>query len=364
MSNNELIQKYLYIWERDYRSFMQGVRSGLAILCVVLIYYFVRDSHLLFMGVCVFSLSLSCVRSPYWPIEINLLLAFFISTAAILMEFPFSLSFWSLSVYIFFITFSISLFLYFKISSIYSFWIYLIPLTSVLSIKEFNDVLKHVYMNTIAFSICFFISIVFLRPKIQRECLFEIKSILRELLSYVNSVEEYTFNKSNKKLAQLARKRKKIFIRIQMLRLMLTEIELYRKKEKFSHKNNLFVLFILVTLTERFVETTIGISIKMRILNVPFEYESVVKSIFKLIHKTNNDLLNFLIERKEITVQELDYLYEKIYLNALVEYKKIEKLNEKYSEDIAFKEIFSSIFQLKDNISLLNSEFKFLCQKE
>jgi hypothetical protein len=87
-------------------------------------------------------------------------------------------------------------------------------------------------------------------------------------------------------------------------------------------------------------------------------------NIFKSINKTNHDLLKFLVIRDKFTVQELSYLYEKIYLDALIEYKKIEKLSEKYGHDEVFNDIFSSAFQLKDNISLLNSEFKFLCQKE
>lgn len=364
MNNNSLIQQFLLVWEKDYRSFMQGVRSCLTISIVILIYYFVKDHRLFFMGICVLGLSQSCVRSPYWRLEVNLFLAYFISTITIFIAYPYSKSYWLLLIYIFLITFFISIFSHYKIASIYSFWTYLIPLSSVLSLTNFEDTIVHVCMNTVAFSICFFICVIFLHPRLQKECLFEIKSILRELDSYVDMVEVYTFHKSDKTSKLLTSRREKIFLRIQSLRLMMTEIDFYRKKAGIHHKNHLFSIFILATLTERFIETTIGISIKIRVLNVPLEYEHIVRSIFKLIHKTNNDLLRFLVIREQYSIQELAYLYEKLYLDALIEYKKIEKLGEKYPHDEIFDEIFSSAFQLKDNISLLNSEFKFLCQKE
>ena len=316
------------------------------------------------MGVCVLGLSQACTRSHYWRFEVNLFLAYFISTAAILFAYPYSKTFWLISIYVFLLTFFIYVFLYYKIASTYSLWIYIIPMYSVLSMKNSNDVIVHICMNTVAFSICFFICAIFLRPRLRKECLFEIKSILRELAFYVDTVEIYTFHKSEKSSKLLTSRRKKIFLRIQSLRLMMTEIDFYRKKERIHHKNYLFSLFILATLTERFIETTIGISIKIRMLNVPLEYEPIVRSIFRLINKTNNDLLKFLVIRESFSVQDLSYLYEKLYLDALIEYKKIEKLGEKYSQDEIFHEIFSSAFQLKDNISLLNAEFKFLCQKE
>jgi hypothetical protein len=364
MNNNSLLQQCLLVWERDYRSFMQGVRTCLALFSVVFIYYFVREEGLLFMGVCALGLSQACTRSPYWRFEVNLFLAYFISTAAILIAYPYSKSYWLLSIYIFLLTFFIYVFLYYKIASTYSLWVYIIPMYSVLSLKTSNDVIMHICMNTVAFSICFFIGTIFFRPRLRKECLFEIKSILRELAFYVDTVEIYTFYKSDKTAKILTKRREKIFLRIQSLRLMMTEIDFYRKKERLHHKNYLFSLFILATLTERFIETTVGISIKIRVLNVPLEYEPIVRSIFKLINKTNSDLLKFLVIRKSFSVQDLAYLYEKLYLDALIEYKKIEKLGEKYSQDEMFHEIFSSAFQLKDNISLLNAEFKFLCQKE
>lgn len=203
-----------------------------------------------------------------------------------------------------------------------------------------------------------------MRPRLRKECLYEIKSILRELAFYVDTVENYTFHKSQKSAKLLTKRREKIFLRIQSLRLMMTEIDFYQKKQRLHHRNYLFSLFIVATLTERFIESTIGISIKIRVLNVPLKYEPIVLNIFKLINKTNHDLLKFLVIRDEFSVQDLAYLYEKIYLDALIEYKKIEKMGENFAEDELFQEIFSSAFQLKDNISLLNAEFKFLCQKE
>ncbi len=364
MNNNSLLQQCLLVWERDYRSFMQGVRSCLALFSVVLIYYFVRNPELLFMGICVLGLSQACTRSQYWRFEVNLFLAYFISSACILISYPYSKSFWLISIYVFLLTFFIYIFLYYKIASTYSLWIYIIPMYSVLSLKTMDDVVVHICMNTVAFSICFFICAIFLRPRLRKECLFEIKSILRELVFYVETVENYTFHKSDKTSKLLTNRRKKIFLRIQSLRLMMTEIDFYHRKERLHHKNYLFSLFILATLTERFIESTIGISIKIRILNVPLEYEPIVRSIFKLINKTNNDLLRFLVTRDSFSIQDLSYLYEKLYLDALIEYKKIEKLGEKYSQDEIYNEIYSSAFQLKDNISLLNAEFKFLCQKE
>ncbi|APJ04085.1 hypothetical protein AXG55_09265 [Silvanigrella aquatica] len=364
MNNNSLYQQCLLVWERDYRSFMQGVRTCLALLSVAIIYFFVQDNRMMFMGVSVLGLSQACTRSHYWRFEINLFLAYFISTSAVIFAYPYSKSFVLICIYIFILTFFIYIFMYYNISSAYSLWIYLIPMYSILSIKTVHDVAVDVCMNTVALTITFFICAIFLRPRLRKECLFEIKSILRELVFYIDTVEIYTFNKSPKSIKLLTKRREKIFSRIQSLRLMMTEIDFYRQKERLHHRNQLFSLFIVANLTERFLESIVGISIKIRVLDVPLEYEPIVRSIFKSMNKTNSDLLKFLVIRKSFTIQELSYLYEKIYLDALIEYKKIEKLSEKYAHDQLFDEIFSSAFQFKDNISLLNSEFKFLCQKE
>lgn len=364
MNKNSMLQMFLYVWERDYRSFMQGVRSCFALLIVFFIFYFYRDYDLIFLGISVLSLSQSAVRSQYWRFEFNLFLAFFISTVAILISYPYSKSFILICVFIFIITFLIYIFLYYKIDSLFSIWIYIIPMYTVFSLKNFNEALKFVLLNIAAFAICFLICTVILRPRLQKECLFEIKSILRELTFYIDAVEKYTFHKYDKSTKQLTKRRERIFSRIQSLRLMINEINFYRKKQKIYHKNYLFSIYIASVLTERFIEATVAISLKIRTLNVPLEYEFVVRSIFNLMHKTNNDLIKFLTTRKQFTVQDLSFLYEKIYLDALVEFKKIEKFGEEYAFDKTFEEIYSSVYQLKDNISLLNSEFKFLCQKE
>ena len=364
MNNKNTIHYFFSIWEKDYRSILQGIRTALAVLCVMIIFYFVRDPQLFFMELCAFGLTQSNARSLYWRFEFNMLLSFFISTMAILMSYPYSSSMISIYIYIFLLTFLIYVFSYFKISSVFSLWIYIIPLNSLLYVKTTEDLIKSIYMNTIAFSICYFICVVIIRPKLRKECFLETKSILRELAFYIHTVECYTFDKKDKYSLQLTKRREKIFLRLQSLRLMMNEIYLYHKNKRNKNKEDLKPYYIMAILTERFIESVICISINIRLLNVPFEYEPVVRRIFVLILKTNNDMIKFLSNRKKYDLKELSYLYEKIYLDALVEVKKIEKSSEKYVHDEVFNEIFSNAFQLKDNIILLNSEFKYLTKKE
>jgi hypothetical protein len=364
MNNKNTFNYFLYIWEKDYRSILQGTRTAFAVLCVIIIYLFVKDPSLFFMGICALGLCQSNARSLFWRFEINMLLSFLISTVALAISYPYSLNIISIYFYVFVLTFLIYIFTYFKIGTVFSLWVYLIPLYSILSVKSGQELIKNIYMNIIAFSICYFICIVLMPPKLRKECFLETKSILRELSFYIEIVENYTFDKSDKYSLQLTKRREKIFLRLQSLRLMMNDINMYRRNRKSSKKNDLLPYYIMSVLTERFIENTIGISIKIRLLNVPFQYEPVVRRLFALIHKTNNDMLKFLDNRKKYNTKELGFLYEKIYLDALVEVKKIEKTGQNFVHDELFNEIFSNAYQLKDNISLLNSEFKFLCKKE
>lgn len=365
MTNRKnILNFFLHIWEKDYRSILQGTRTALAVLCVILIYVFVKDSSLFFMGLCAFGLSQSNARSMYWRFEINLLLSFFITTAAILFSYPYSKTNLSVYIYVFVLTFMLYLFIHYKINTLFSLWTYLIPLYSILSIKSVENLTNYIYMNTIAFAICYFICVFIIPPILKKECLLETKSILRELALYIEVVELFTFEKSVKYSIILTKRREKIFIHLQSMRLMMNEIESYRKNEKKEDKINYLLFYILFSLTERFIENTIGISIKIRLLNVPLGYEPVVRRLFVLMHKTNSDMLNFLNNRKKYTIGDLGSLYEKLYIETLVEVKKIEKMGEKYIHDEIFDEIFSIAYQIKDNTSFLKSEYKFLCKKE
>ena len=364
MNNNSFIQKSLLVWQKDYRAFMQGLRCCLGLLFVVIIYYFVREPEFLFMGICVIALTLACVRSLYWRFEFNLIIAYILSTAGIFISYPYTTSTILINIYVFFLTFFIYVFLYYKIQSIYSLWISLIPMYTVLFAKNYHDIIQHAKMNTYSFLICVLICGIFFRPRLRKECIYEIRSILRELSLYIEIVEQFTFQKSDKASSLLTLRKEEIFLRLQNLRLMMSEINFHYKKSRSNKKNYLFSLFIIATLTERFIETTVGISIKIRMLNITLEYEPVVRSIFNLLNKTNASLLKFFVTRDSYSMEDLSYLYEKLYLDALIEFKKIEKTSKIYLNEESFNEIFSSAFQLKENIILLNAEFKTLRKKE
>ncbi|BBH53497.1 hypothetical protein [Fluviispira sanaruensis] len=363
MNKKAIYQQFLLAWERDYRSFIQGVRSSLAILSVFAIYYFTRNQELIFMGLCALGLTQACTRCPYWRIEFNMLLAYLFSTALIFIAFPYSMTYLSIAFFSFFLAFFIHVFSYYKIPSVYSIWIFVIPQYSLFSQYNFKVTKEHAIMNTIAFIISFFISAILFRPRLKKECLFEMRSILREMSFYIESVENYTFNKSDESANYLTMRRQKIFLRIQSLRIMLKEIDIQRKKSAQLNEK-IFIFYALATLEERFIETTIGISIKLRALNVPLKYESQVRNIFYSIKRINKSLLNFLVYNKDIGIDDIKEIYENLFNDAKNEFSKIEASHEEFVNDEFFTDILAVGLQLKDNISLLNAELKFLCRNE
>ena len=78
-------------------------------------------------------------------------------------------------------------------------------------------------------------------------------------------VENYTFDKSDKYSLQLTKRREKIFLRLQSLRFMMNDLNMYRRNGKNSNENELLPYYVMSVLTERFIENTIGISIKIRL---------------------------------------------------------------------------------------------------
>ena len=64
---------------------------------------------------------------------------------------------------------------------------------------------------------------------------------------YIQSVENFTFNKSDESANYLTMRRQKIFLRIQSLRLMLKEIELQRKKSP-QLREKFFIFYVLASL--------------------------------------------------------------------------------------------------------------------
>ncbi|KAB8033209.1 hypothetical protein [Fluviispira multicolorata] len=363
MNKNAVFQQLLLVWERDYRSFIQGVRSSLSILSVIILYFFTKNQELVFLGLCALSLTQACTRSPYWRFEFNIFLAYLISTALILIAYAYSKSYVTLALFSFFLAFFIHIFSYYKIPSVYSIWIFIIPQYSLFAQYNFQITVEHAVMNTYAFLISFFICAVLFRPRIKKECLHEMRSILREMAFYLESVENYTFNKSDESANYLTLRRQKIFLRIQSLRLMLNEIDQLRKKSRKS-QDTYYIFYVLATLEERFIETTIGISIKLRALNIPLKYETQVRNVFYSLNKINKSLLSFLVYNKNIKIDDIKNIYEKLNVDVKKEFAKIEAVHVDFVDDEFFTELFAVALQLKDNIGLLNAEFKFLCRNE
>ncbi len=364
MAKKNLIDTAKVIWERDYRSILQGLRSALAVLFVILIYAYHKDNSLFFMGLCALGLSQACARTMFWRYEINMLISYFISIMLIFISYPYSQYILTSYLYLFLITFLLYIFSYYQISSTFSIWAYFIPLNSIMTIKSYDDFIKYLLMDTVAFSICYFIAVVVIPPKIKKECYYELKSVLHEVNSYVHSIETYIKDRNDKNALILTKKRDKIFLRLKNLRLLLSEISLYIKRGKIKVKDDLLPYFIAIKLIEKYVENLLGISLKIRSISISLDFEDLLFKLNKLINKTNYDFLKFLSNIKLVNLKDLGIIFEKIYINTLVEFKLFEKLNIKYQDNEVFNEILALVLQLKDNISLINKEFKLLSKED
>ncbi len=364
MAKKNLLANAKVIWERDYRSILQGLRSALAVLVVIIIYAYHKDHSLFFMGLCALGLSQACARTMYWRYEINMLISYFISIMLIFISYPYSQYILTTYLYLFLITFLLYIFSYYQISSTFSIWAYFIPLNSIMSIKSYDDFIKFLLMDTVAFSICYFISVVIIPPKIKKECYYELKSVLHEVNSYLKTLEAYTKDKNDKNALILTKKRDKIFLRLKNLRLLMSEISSYIKKGKIKVKEDLLPFFVTVKLIEKYVENILGISLKIRNINITLNFEDLFNKLDRLINKTNNDFLKFLSDIKLLNLRDLGVIFEKIYINTLVEFKLFEKMSIKYQDNEIYDEILALVLQLKDNISLINKEFKILSKED
>ncbi|WP_158999571.1 hypothetical protein [Pigmentibacter ruber] len=353
-----------FFWERDYRSILQGLRTAIAILVVVFIYAYFKDISLFFMGICALGLSQSSARTLYWRFEVNMLLSFFISIMLVFISYPYSFYISTTYIFLFLITFLLYVCTYYQITSLFSIWAYFIPLNSIMTIKTHNDFIKYLLMDTVAFSICYLVSVLIIPPKLKKECYYELKSVLHEVNSYLQSLNIYMNDKSDKNSLVLTMKREKIFFRLKNVRILLNELTLIIKKGKKSTKNELFPFYILIKLIEKYVENILGISIKIRGLNINLELEDYFLKFKNLIDKINQDLIKFLSNLSLINLKDLGIIFEKWYLNILVEFRKFEKIGLRFSGNEEFNEILFLVFLLKDNISLINKEFKILSKAE
>ncbi|WGL60204.1 hypothetical protein QEJ31_01120 [Pigmentibacter sp. JX0631] len=364
MVKNNFKEMLKYFWERDYRSILQGLRTALAILVVVLIYAYFKDISLFFMGICALGLSQASTRTMYWRFEINMLLSFFISIMLVFISYPYSFYISTTYVFLFLITFLLYICTYYQINSLFSIWAYFIPLNSIMTIKNHNDFIKFLLMDTVAFSICYLVSVLIIPPKLKKECYYELKSVLHEVNSYLQSLDIYMNDKTDKNALLLTNKREKIFLRLKNVRILLNELNLIIKKGKKSTKNELNPFYILIKLIEKYVENILGISIKIRALNITLELEDYFLKFKILINKINQDLLNFISNVSLINLKDLGNIFEKLYLNSLVEFRKFEKIGLRFSNNETFDEILFLVFLLKDNISLIYKEFKILSKAE
>lgn len=364
MINHKLSSSLKYFWERDYRSILQGLRSTLAVFVVVLIFVYYQDISLFFMGLCALGLSQSSVRTMYWRFEVNMFFAFFLSLLLIFISYAYSQFILTTYLFLFLITFLLFICSYFQISGIFSIWLYFIPLNSVMTIRSYNDFIKFLLMNTIAFSICYLISVLIIPPKIKKECYYELKSVIHEINSYLRHLEFYMLDKSDKNSLILTRKRDRIFLRLKNIRILLNEINLYIKNGKEETKKSLLPFALVLRYIEKYIENILGISIKLRTIHFSLEFDELWGKLIKLLIKTNNDFLKYFSNIRLVNLNDLGIIYEKLYLNTLVECNIIDKKYAKYLESEIYLEIHALFFQFKDNLRILFSEYKILSKEK
>ncbi|MES2616026.1 MAG: hypothetical protein V4591_11500 [Bdellovibrionota bacterium] len=330
-------------FEKNYRPFLQGVRTSVAISSVIIIYYFTPGEHILWLGLCCLSLSQTCIRSPYFRYETNMLLSYIIVAILILCAYPFSQSAILASLYSFFLVFLIFIFSYYKLNSLYFVWTYLIPQFSLLNQKKFPDTISDAFMATIAFGICFIICTT-IRPKLKTECIYEMRAALKSLSSYIKTSEKYSIDGSEKAIHKFMEKRSEMILSIKNFRLMTKEIE------KNIHHSNLYEYLILISLIDLFIEIIIQICMRLRFEKKCqiFNTEEII-NLYRIMDDMNSSFI--LCLKNKINLKDIEKIIDQFEIKPI---KIITHHN---------MEITSIVNQFKSDLVVLKSEFKRLSEK-
>lgn len=330
-------------WQQNYRPFIQGIRTALAIMIVLIIYLFFPRNEVIWMGACALGLAQTCIRTPHWRFELNMLFAYLITIFLILCAYPFSHTPILSALYSFILVFLVFIFAYYKKNSLYLFWTYFIPQYSLFAQKSFASTISDISMCSIAFLICLFVCGIILRPEIKTECIYETCSSYNTLISYLIAEEKFIFHKSQKTNLKFAHKRVQMIQYIQRLRLLTHEVKSTVKPQS-GMANNYFAHILL--LHDQFIEIIIEISMQLRLLEQQIQHHEKIKNIFHLMRSMIHTWLKYLECDKTLSRHEIEDMLEKFH-------SQIDSLTLQDKNEIYF-----IILQLKDNISLLNTRFK------
>lgn len=336
-------QKSVSLWERDYKLFIQAVRNSLALILVAVFSVIFKNDSSLWMGLCVLGLMQSNVGSPFWRFEYNLILTFCVSSAGLMLGCLFLSSPFLLVVYAFFLAFLVFIAVYFKLNTIYSVWTWIIVQYGVLSEKSFDDGMQNVLFNFYALLVCLFICGVILRPKIKKECLYEMKATLNGLSQYLVAFKKDIFLNTQKSRDSFLEERAAVFARLQSLDTQIKDIQSLLKKGKNSTETE--SLFLMATLKERLVEIVISALIDIRLLDVDMEKKNEAISVLNEIIFLDMKMTG---KKKIFSCKEISAFYRQLT------YRMNEKINsiEKKSQ----KEILLLYSKMQFNVNLLNAE--------